>query len=302
MSFDKEEGQYSCDLCFYVAKDRAEMIGHIKIHDAEKKMLTPSKKRKRGKACGVKTKKAKEEVKCDLCDFTAKDFYWVKSHRRKVHEGVKYSCDLCDFKSTQLRHLTHHKKRDHEKVRYPCDQCEYSATKPDYLKKHKESKHLGIRYYCDKCTSSFSKKIDLKYHCQTIHEGKGLQCEFCDFVAAFPTLLQSHIETKHKNKVKKVPDEEGVKNFLCDKCSFSSLTNVTLLAHIANVHTAEFKCSDCNYKSKFKGNLSKHQILKHGPTNTTCTLCEFSSDERSEMKEHIVKIHPELVASEQFER
>ena len=50
-------------------------------------------------------------------------------------------CSHSDQQFTQNASLWTHKKFVHEGVKYSCDQCEYQAGQKDNLKAHKRTKH-----------------------------------------------------------------------------------------------------------------------------------------------------------------
>ena len=68
------------------------------------------------------------------------------THKRSVHEGVKFSCDQCNYKAKWKSSLRKHIKSIHEGVKFPCNQCEYKATKNDTLLTHIRSVHLGVKF------------------------------------------------------------------------------------------------------------------------------------------------------------
>ena len=53
------------------------------------------------------------ELKCNHCDYRAKQKCHLKPHIRAKHEGVKFSCNMCDYKASYSHHLNLHKRNKH---------------------------------------------------------------------------------------------------------------------------------------------------------------------------------------------
>lgn len=54
-----------------------------------------------------------------------------------------------------------------------------------------------------------------------------------------------------------------------------------------------FRCSECDFKTRYKGNLKQHYNTKHNPNAMTysCGLCEYKSFIRSKVRRHVVTMH-----------
>ena len=53
----------------------------------------------------------------------------------------------------------------------------------------------------------------------------------------------------------------------------------------------EYNCSQCEYKTKFQGNLNNHIKRKHLQENFPCSSCPYVSTTQSSLKIHKLAIH-----------
>ena len=65
----------------------------------------------------------------------------INSHKRALHEGIKFSCGQCQHEATTVGSLDQHKRLVHEVIKYPCRQCQYQATSKGDLTKHERAVH-----------------------------------------------------------------------------------------------------------------------------------------------------------------
>ena len=53
-----------------------------------------------------------------------------------------------------------------------------------------------------------------------------------------------------------------------------------------------WKCADCDYSKRLKGDVFKHVERKHINITVACNMCELSYNSRQELKTHIKSKHP----------
>ena len=53
-----------------------------------------------------------------------------------------------------------------------------------------------------------------------------------------------------------------------------------------------WKCAECDYAKKLKGDVFKHVERKHVELTVTCDICSLSYCSRQELKTHIKIKHP----------
>ena len=163
--------------------------------------------------------------KCEECKAEFEYKTSLYSHKKSIHEGVRYSCEICNYKATRLGHLKRHKESIHHGVRYSCNSCDYKATDLGNLTKHKESIHDGLRYSCDSCNYKATQLNNLKAHKEAIHEGIRYSCNSCNYKATRLKLLKTHKESIHA-KIR----------YPCHSCDYKATLLTSLKRHIKGKH------------------------------------------------------------------
>ena len=88
------------------------------------------------------------------------------------------------------------------------------------------------------------------------HTGeKPFACPQCDYRSKHKSNVTSHIKSKHL----------GIRKYKCEECSELFHTQQNLDYHM-RTHTGEkpFACPQCDYRSAFIGNMTKHVKRVHG--------------------------------------
>nr|CAI5830373.1 unnamed protein product [Callosobruchus analis] len=232
--------------------------------------------------------------RCIYCNntFTSKpslDDHIVKRHpdfiasvSRKIHE-----CTNCTFKTVRLSRL-----KEHIKVKHP-------DTASDRI--------INNCIYCNK---TFVHKRTLNDHIVKTHPDfaasvnrKIFECTECTYKTVSTNDLKRHMMVKH-------PDIAGgritVRCSYCNKTfiSKSSLDDHILKTHpdfIASVSRKVHECTECTYKTVFTSQLRRHMV-KHPDiagnyTTIRCSYCNKTFESKRSLDNHIVKRHPDFVAS-----
>jgi len=55
-----------------------------------------------------------------------------------------------------------------------------------------------------------------------------------------------------------------------------------------------WKCAECNYSKRLKGDVFKHVERKHINLTVACDICGLSYNSRQELKTHIKFKHPHV--------
>ena len=223
--------RYSCNQCVYKAKQKCNLIEHVKsVHE------------------GVR-------YSCEKCNYKTSKKGNLKIHFKTKHEGARYYCDQCDYKAIRKVNLTYHIQSKHEGVgiKIACDKCEYTSNNKRSLYEHKQFVHIGVRYFCDQCEYIASKKTRLTLHMNSVHERVKYDCDQCDYKASALSIIKRHVQSTHK----------GVR-YCCEKCDYIAKEQRTLTQHIQNIHYGvKYDCNLCEYKSTQKNNLVKHKKTQH---------------------------------------
>ena len=91
---------------------------------------------------------------------------------------------------------------------------------------------------------------------------------------------------KLREKVKNSPGK--LKCTFSQDCSQSFTMNEQLQKHIATEHLGNtFQCNECDFQSKFKGNLRHHKLIQHSDTFFFfCSQCKYKTKEKSTLNIH----------------
>ncbi|CAH2011322.1 unnamed protein product [Acanthoscelides obtectus] len=242
--------------------------------------------------------------KCTYCEYKTTYKGNLVSHMMK-HTGAKLKCTKCDASFTTIRTLDNHILRKHPEFTtsvsrkiHKCTHCEYKCLEKQQLIRHM-MKHTGAKLKCTKCDASFTTIRLLDNHILQKHpefttsvSSKIHKCTHCEYKTTYKGNLVSHL-MKHT----------GAK-FKCTKCDASFTTILSLDNHILRKHP-EFttsvsrkihKCTHCEYKTTYKGNLVSH-LMKHTGAKLKCTKCDESFTTIRLLDNHILRKHPEFTTS-----
>ena len=165
---------------------------------------------------------------------------------------------------------------------FSCDKCEKAYAKLAFLDQHRESVHEGVKYPCDRCLYSATRYSSLKQHIQSIHEKKRHLCDQCQRPFVFQSDLTRHKKTVHK----------GAKLYACDKCMYTTTSQLLLKNHVRAKHTlARFACESCDYVATFPSDLVVHKRSIHEGVRYPCTQCDYAATQKHNLIRHIKSKH-----------
>ncbi|CAH2008020.1 unnamed protein product [Acanthoscelides obtectus] len=306
---------YECMYCSFKTTDRSTFIRHMAKHNTQnpfectncyasfksKVRLDDHILEKHAKFTASVSHKIQE---CTQCEYKTTFAYSLAKHIAK-HTGAKPTCTRCDASFIKKVSFENHILQKHPEITdsvsskiYECTHCEYRTTGARYLAVH-IMKHTGDKFTCTKCDASFTSKEWLDNHILQKHpeftasvSRKIHECTQCEYKTAFAYDLARHI-TKHT----------GAKN-MCTKCDASFTSKQWLDNHILQKHpefTASvsrkiYECTDCEYKSLHKQQLTMHMV-KHTGAKLTCTKCDASFISNQSLDNHVLHKHPEFADS-----
>ena len=110
--------------------------------------------------------------KCDQCSYIGKSFWYLRRHRKAVHEGLKYSCDLCEYKVTDQTVYNTHLREVHDLNKLVCNVCDYKANRRGELQAHMREEHQdnNLNFHCDKCDYKDTCEAFLNVHKNKEHQ------------------------------------------------------------------------------------------------------------------------------------
>ena len=113
------------------------------------------------------------------------------------------------------------------------------------------------------------------------------QCKLCSKMYISKQTLKVHYESKHQSQKNK-------KHYHCELCDYTSENKFSLKKHIYLQHTQNhimYNCPipDCTYQTKQKCHLNEHLAYKHnrGTQVFKCTHCDYSTKYHSCIKRHM---------------
>ena len=111
------------------------------------------------------------------------------------------------------------------------------------------------------------------------------KCEQCDYVSQRSSNLKRHIRTVHTTQTKR-----PYKCDICGICSFKEKHHLTDHKASHGLTELEHACSDCDYRTHLKQNLTRHK-LSHMPKAQQCTQCDKKFRTKTDLKQHVATMH-----------
>ena len=194
--------------------------------------------------------------KCEDCGLTFKNKFYMKKHKKKMHEvrenSILYHCDKCDHFYSNQTLLNAHVIAEHSsEMDFNCHICDRTFRSKYRLNTHVTEMHDDRIQYnpqplvsnelmdivkselpdennlkCDQCQKIFPSQRSLKRHVSNMHEAKLHPCDFCDKLFSTEYQLQNHENSVH---IRNRP-------FKCPCCKNDYKTKGALFAHIKNKH------------------------------------------------------------------
>ena len=233
------------------------------------------------------------DYSCEKCGKQYKHRKSLNSHIASSHGGVTFSCDKCDLKYKHRKSLISHIASAHEAVLFPCNKCGKTFKHKKSLKIHNASSHESVLYSCDECEFKSASQRYLNDHIKKVHEGIRYPCHKCEYIATERGSLKKHHRAIHEGIL-----YGGVK-IACSYCDFKSI-RPALKKHIFDVHGEEylfkndkeqFKCEKCEYTTDRKSSLKEHIQKQHEGIRYPCDKCDYIGKLSRSLQQHIKVNH-----------
>jgi hypothetical protein len=270
-----------------------------------------------------------ETFLCTICKLCFPTLKLKQEHNQKVHSG-NFVCIYCsNWSCTYLSNLRRHLKQKHQGEFIQCrynNKCGLYFKNQIDLQKHisesheKDKSEKLLCIYCSKfipcasisshinvhhksvairctfnktCRTYFATKEDKEMHVLNVHyTGKvveKMKCTHCNKVYLNFNDLKNHVQNIHGKSLLKCREKN---------CSFISSSSVNHHKHLLEQHAETkkiqaFRCSKCNYNSKFFYSLKSHNLRMHGTENLKCSMCSENNYFRSAiaLNSHLKKVH-----------
>lgn len=134
--------------------------------------------------------------------------------------------------------------------------------------------------YCDFVT--YEKNLVDKHYSE-VHRREWMKCEYCDYSTRSKIRLLEHEGKNHTDS----------KPFKCghEGCLYASNVHTDYQKHISQAHTLDkpYQCTQCDYKTRWRRNLSNHAKLRHSDIRKfTCNICNRAFKRKTDLKHHMI--------------
>ena len=255
-----------------------------------------------------------QKYKCDECDYSSNIQHNLTNHVASVHKKVvHFSCSLCEYKSFHKKSVKKHMQRIHRGLsetilKTDCGKCKkneiHDRCEEANPKEKSGRKCKGGKLKCAECDYSSDRKQHFNEHVASQHHNfVRFSCSLCDYRSFYKVSLKVHINSRHKGLIGKILNidcEKCQKDEIHKKCESANKKRrsigVTPDKNVAKKQQRKFKggkfqCTECDYSSDRKLSLNDHVGCVHnGVVNYQCSLCEYRSNPRRYMRSHI-RVH-----------
>ncbi|CAG4980426.1 unnamed protein product [Colias eurytheme] len=306
-----ETGEICCAECPLVFSS----LNYLKLHMRRKHNAFKDNFRLKCKICNLsydKIESLKRHIRrkhdkgsyCDVCNkqFDTRELYLNHTHERLVRE-----CTICGLIFASQSGLGKHLRCTHKIVQPKtvfCHICNEGFNDKRQLKLHYLRVHLNVSYTCQFCKKVFKAKESYRRHVVFKHQNKRpnseLQtCDQCSETFSDEFELSRHFDLAHRrtegtqetnNVVIKKEDADIPNTYQCTKCPENYTSWNQLKLHYEQNHyiLAETQCTVCG--EIIPGNeLQKHMKDAHTDNSMRCRFCEYVTNNRASMTQHILR-------------
>nr|CAI5835588.1 unnamed protein product [Callosobruchus analis] len=263
---------------------------------------------------------SKKVHECTKCPYKTVITSHLKEHTLAKHPDitgtrVTSTCIYCNKTFVRKQTLDDHIVKSHpdfissvsRKV-HECTKCTYKTAITSYLKEHIMVNHPGRTFNCIYCDKTFTTKLALDDHIVKIHPDfitsvsrTVHECTKCAYKTVSTHHLKKHIIVNHPD----IGDNRVTST--CIYCDKTFVRKETLDEHIlkthpdfiASVSRKVHECTECTFKTISNSQFRRHMVT-HSAGNRvtiTCIYCNKTFIRKDSLEDHIVKKHPEFIAS-----
>ncbi|XP_074645955.1 uncharacterized protein LOC141902213 [Tubulanus polymorphus] len=195
-----------------------------------------------------------------------------------------FKCDECDYSSHNKYYLKQHIDLVHSADRpYKCPFCDYAGKRSSALKEHLIVHSNDRPFECSHCNATFRKKGHLTNHIK-MHASRAAQCCFCNQQANSLDELFAHIETCRARRRDGVDDETI---YACGTCGYASADQESVNAHVADKHASA--PADAARVVETKSSSEDGEVARAAGTILQCAECGFSTESHGTMQKHVIE-------------
>ena len=190
----------------------------------------------------------------------------MAEHVRNKH-GIKHPNDLfhctkCDFKTKFKQHLRSHKINNHMILNsedlFSCNECSFQSKLKKNLVDHKRIHTIDL-VCCRKCEYKTISTWRFTEHIRKVHAdaNEPFHCTKCEYKTTSKRCLCQHI--------KNVPmDSNFADTFSCNEINYQPISKQNFVQYKRKRTKDNLQCSECNFKTNYIVNLTRHVKNIHG--------------------------------------
>nr|CAH7755047.1 unnamed protein product [Callosobruchus chinensis] len=260
---------------------------------------------------------------CPNCDYKTAQKIDLDRHILKHPEAVSLhnliSCKHCNMSFKSQQSLRNHIIRQHPDLMasvtgkiHECSYCTYKTSMRHMFHEHIIKKHPNFGgpkdlISCQYCDATYKGKQSLDYHIVKKHPDfigsvnrEIYKCSICPYTNLRKYMLEKHMLRHH------VWIHTSRTFSTCQHCTMTFRSRPSLYDHIirehpqfsASVNRKIYECSYCNYKTINNFIFNEHTSIHTGDKLLlTCEHCEATFKKKQSLDEHIVRKHPDFIAS-----
>jgi len=232
--------------------------------------------------------RTEEAFSCTECDFRTSEERHLKAHKRRMHSASRETldCAYCHRKLKDLKSLRGHLRTHTGETPYPCKECDKAFKTSTARKLHITTIHNKVEeaYACTHCTKKFHIKGKLTRHLRVHEENpRKFPCPICNKLFTERHSIKGHMI---------IHTGTGEKNFKCDECGVSFISQNGVSAHKRQIHGPRqiYNCDTCEKSYGSKSGLTRHQET-HLEQKFTCEICDKEYTTRFYLQKHVKRQH-----------
>ncbi|CAH2000776.1 unnamed protein product [Acanthoscelides obtectus] len=296
---------FSCYDCMFTVSNKNLLIKHMKEHKNVKH---------------ARQRWSRHILTCTHCNSTFKQKFNMDDHIIRKHpefissvSSKIHQCTHCSYKTTKKSNLTDHIETHSETCASfsTCTHCSapFKTKKglyhhilqnhPDFISSISSKIHRCT--LCDYKTTYHSELARHKLkHPEVSANYKFNKCTHCDAKFTRKAVLKDHIFKEHSDSIPSI----STKIHQCIHCGYKTTRKSHLTSHMSkhpDPSNTVYECTQCSYKTTRKSDLTRHTLRHPGLTAkyklSKCTYCDSIFKNKAVLSSHIIKMHPEFIAS-----
>nr|CAH7755131.1 unnamed protein product [Callosobruchus chinensis] len=266
-------------------------------------------------------------VSCVHCDATYKtkknlDDHTIRKHPDSIASITSkvHRCAYCTYKTTVKGHFTEHMLRhaeaaDNYKLK-TCIHCNTTFERKKHLDEHTVCEHPDFIasvsskiHQCTRCTFKTVMKANLARHMLKHPDSSNLsRCIYCNATYKSKRNMDNHIIRKHPDSIASVSSKIHECKYCMYKTTVKAQFSEHMTQHYETADSYKLRCGQCDAIFRRKSSLDEHIVRKHPNSIASvsskiheCTYCAYQTVIKPHFARHMLK-HPETADSYKLSR